>query len=833
MLELKEITENKNYNGLSSGEAEGLLKIHGYNTRPAGKHKTWVKRLWDIMAEPMILLLISAAAVYFVIGDKVEASILLCSIIPVILMEFFQESKTDEAVRALDKMMVQYCEVFRDGELKKMDIKFLASGDLVYVTAGDVIPADCLVLNSPGLSVDESMLTGESVPVIKPALTSHRELKEENHVWQGTMAMQGEGYLLVMETGVKTKYGKLGSLLEKITTEKTPLQKKIYHLVRMVAIFAVVFALVVGFFIFLKEGIMAGLLGGITMAMSLIPEEFPIVFSVFLIMGVWRMSKQNALVREMAMVETAGSATVICTDKTGTLTEGKMELKQVFFNGEAFDIHDGEHKKLMAPLIEAALLSLEQIAIDPIEMEVQRYAKEIGIDVADFFKRHHLVDDMPFSAKSKMVHHLWKNHGDVHIQYTAGAPEFVIERSALSDEKKREALSVYEKMADAGYRVIGIAKRAGHESKKIFVNDLEFVGLLAMSDPPRAGVKEAIIACQKAGIRVIMITGDNRLTAHNVAEQIGLNHNEEIMTGADLSKMSPTAMQEAVKRYDIFTRVEPEQKYALVEALKARGEIVAMTGDGVNDAPALKRADIGIAMGQKGTEVARSAAGIVLMDDNFSSIVNAVREGRRIYDNLRHAFVFLFSFHLPIVGLAVLPFFFGQSLVFMPIHIIFLELICDPVSVIGFEKEKARHNLMQTAPRPFNEPLISPKSWVSILVSGMAILAVSFGFYYYFTIMNNQVDLGRSLAFGSLIAAQAFLILMMREWQQVKSNLLLLLIPFFTLIALFAIFVFAPLRGVFHLSPLTSYQATLMFLVPLATIGILAVGRKVVGRVAN
>lgn len=812
------IDNRKTYQGLTSTQAAELLKIHGENSRPAVKSKSWVKRLFDIVSEPMILLLLAAAIIYFFIGDKLEAIILLCSIVPILAMEFFQETKTDEAVRALDKMMVQYAEVFRDNELKKIEVRFLVPGDYVYLTAGDRVPADGFILNSPGVQVDESMLTGESVSVIKLEL-NNKEGAEENKLWQGTMIVQGEGYFVVEKTGSETKYGQLGNLLEKIITEKTPLQQKMHSLVSMVAVVAIISAFGVGAVMTIKEGWIHGFLAGITIAMSLIPEEFPVVFSVFLIMGVWRMSRQKALVREMAMVEILGSATVICTDKTGTLTEGKMALKQVYFNGEVVEINDGERQQEIKELIDCALLSLEQVAIDPIEIEVQNYAGKLGIDVNKYFGEHSLMQDLPFEAKTKMVHHLWKHQTGDCLQYTAGAPEFVISSCQLVKSEKDKIMAAYETMADKSYRVIGIAKRSCHESGKIVVEDLQFVGLLAMSDPPRAGVKNAIDICQKAGIRIIMITGDNKLTAHSVAEQIGLKHNEEIVTGADLSKLSAAALVETVKNHDIFTRVEPEQKYLLVEALQKNGEIVAMTGDGVNDAPALKKANIGIAMGQKGTEVARAAAGIVLMDDNFASIVNAVKEGRRIYENLRQSFVFLFSFHLPIVGLAVLPLCFGQPLIFLPIHIIFLELICDPSSVIGFEKEKARHSLMSEKPRSVSEPLINPRAWLRVLVQGGIILLLSFGLYYYFAIYLKQTTLGSSLAFGSLVAAQIFLIVFTREWEQVKANKTLLIINAINFTFLILCFVLTPLRTVFHLTALSGVQFATMIVLPAVVMG--------------
>ncbi|KKR48972.1 MAG: ATPase, E1-E2 type [Candidatus Magasanikbacteria bacterium GW2011_GWC2_40_17] len=814
----KIIAERNTFKGLTSKEAEGFLIEYGLNSRPAVKKKNWINRLVKIMGEPMMLLLLATAAVYFFLGDKLETSILLLTVIPIGLMEFFQEQKTDEAIGALDKMMVQYAEVYRDGFLKKMEIKYIVPGDLVYLTAGDRVPADGIILSSPGVSLDESILTGESISVVKSVLSDGlKQVKDENKLWQGTLVVQGEAYFLTLATGVNTAYGKIGSLMEKIISQKTPLQMKIYRLVRVVAIFAAFSALLIGLILALKQGWTSGVLGGLTIAMSLIPEEFPIVFSVFLIMGVWRMTRQKALIREMAMVETLGSATVICTDKTGTLTQGTMALDFIYYDGELVETKKGHlHPLNLKEIIVPSLLALEQVAIDPIEVEVQNFAKKIGIDTHSFFRERKLLQDSSFESKTKMVHHMWQEPDEECYQYTAGAPESVIAYSKLSETEKQKIEKAYLEMAAAGCRVVAIAKRSCSEQEKIIIKDLDFIGLLGMSDPPREGVKEAVDICQKAGIRIIMITGDNKLTAHNIAESIGLKHSEEIINGEDLEKMSPFALREAVKRHDIFTRVHPEQKYLIVEALQKQGEIVAMTGDGVNDAPALRQANIGIAMGLKGTEVARAASGIVLMDDNFATIVNAIKEGRRVYDNLRQAFVFLFSFHLPIVGLAFLPLMLGQSLVFLPIHIIFLELICDPAAVLGFERESPRRNLMHQPPRSSQEPLINPHLWAIVFIQGISILAVSFGFYYYFALVMGDMELGRTAAFTSLVLSQIFLIIFSREPHQVKTNKLLLGIVLLTFALVFLIVEVPILRKIFHLVELSWFELGLIVSVSMA-----------------
>jgi len=811
----------KKYLGLTTNQAKSATDEYGLNVRPATKQRTWLSTFWRIISEPMILLLLVSATVYFFIGSKTEAFILLVSIIPILIIEFIQEQRTDEAIKALDKMMVEFCEVYRDGQVKKMEAKYVVPGDLIYVTAGDKVSADGFLLNSFGLLVDEAILTGESIAAQKSAIGKTTQLKEEHKLFQGTMVVQGEGKFVVTATGGHTAYGKLGNLLEKIEQIDTPLQKKIHTLVKTVAIIAIAISISIGLLIGVRFSWAQGLLSGLAMAMSLIPEEFPIVFSVFLIMGVWRMTKQNALTREMAMVETLGSATVICTDKTGTLTEGKMSLEEVFYEGKNYTAQDiKNHPKDFLPLIKTALLSLEQIAIDPMEIEMQNFASQIGIDIQNFFHEYNLLQDLPFESKNKMVHHLWSDSSQQCVQYSAGAPEFIIKNSSLKQADKDKAEKAYEKMADSGQRIIAVAKRDCNEDKNISIKNLEFVGLLAMSDPPREGVKEAIDVCQKAGIRVIMITGDNKLTAHNIAESIGLKHNEEIIIGSDLEGLSDEAIKEVVRRHDIFTRVKPEQKLSIVEALQDMGEIVAMTGDGVNDAPALKKANIGIAMGQKGTEVARAASGIVLMDDNFSTIVKSIKEGRRIYDNLRQAFVFLFSFHLPIVGLAILPLLYGQPLVFYPINIIFIELFCDPAAVLGFEREKARQNLMLEKPRPHNEPLINTKLIGKIFAQGLSILAVSFGLYYYYTIRLGQPEVGRTMAFASLVISQTFLILITREWTQIKSNFLLLFISIATIAVLALIIYVHELHEIFHLVTLDNSQIMILCTLPLITMGL-------------
>ncbi len=809
----------KRYEGLSNEAALKLVKKFGYNERPRRKAKRWWRQAFEVFTEPMMLLILGTALFYFVLGELVEAMVFLVSIIPIGVMELMEKKKTDQAIAVLDKMMVEYATVFRNGRAEKTSIRNIVPGDLVYLTAGDKIPADGYVYDTPGLMVDESILTGESVPVEKTSLVEEEKKDQPIHLLhQGTLAVQGEAYMFVTATGASTSYGALGSLLEKIVAAKTPLERKIYSLVRKIAFVAFLVALITGITVGINTGWQSGVLGALTLAMSLIPEEMPVVFNVFLILGVWRMAKQKAMIREMAMVETLGSATVICTDKTGTLTEGRMALEKIYFNGEFIDLKSKDTKKHdLASLLEAAILALEKVAIDPIEIEAQRYAREYGLDVDKMFKERKLIEDSSFDSKTKMVHHLWEDKKGLKCQYTVGAPEFVIKACDLGAKEQGQLIKDYSEVSNQGYRVVAVAKKCRESGENIQLNDLEFVGLLVMSDPPREGVREAIELCQQAGIRIIMITGDNKLTAHNIAESINLKHNEEIISGEELVKFSAQQLKSIVKSHDIFARIRPEQKFSIVEALQESGEIVAMTGDGVNDAPALKKANIGVAMGEKGTEVARAAAGIVLLDDNFSTIVSAVKEGRRIYDNLRQAFVFLASFHLPIVFLAIVPLLFGQDLIFFPIHIIFLELICDPAAVLGFEREAARPGLMRERPRPTKEPLISSNLWLRVLIQGLTISLVSLGFYAYYGLFLRNIELGRTLAFVSLVVSQIFLILITRDWYQVKRNRLLLSISAVTVALIELIMVVPFVRNLFGLVTLDVSTHILVYVLPFLT----------------
>ncbi|MEK7625156.1 MAG: cation-translocating P-type ATPase [Patescibacteria group bacterium] len=811
-LEFNENFLSASYRGLSSLDAEVRTSEYGKNIRPGRRRKGSLRLLWGIMSEPMLLLLVATTVIYFFIGTHLETLIFAFSIVPVVLIEFFQERRTDRALEMLDNILVEECQVFRDGALVKMLMSELVPGDVVYISAGDKVPGDGVVIRSPGLMVDESALTGESMPVEKVQYTNNGG---DSKLLQGTMVVQGEAQVVILATGGETQYGKLGNLLANIIDVETPLQAKVHDLVKKLAVAAVIIALFIGMVIGREQGLLKGLLGSLTIAMSIIPEEFPIVFSVFLIMGVWRLSKRNALVRKMVMVETLGSVTTICVDKTGTLTEGKMRLEKIYFEGKIIEAAKIDDIKSVSSLIEAAVLALERVAIDPMEIEMQRFAKAKQIYSDNFYNNFKLKKDSTFNASSKLVHHIWQGADDLCYQYTAGAPESVVALCNLDDEARGQIRAAYEKLAADGYRVVAIAKTASTVDCNEFTNDkLNFSGLIAMSDPPRYGVREALEVCKAAGIRVMMITGDHALTAMSIAGRIGLEVRGPVIEGRELASYTREKLQEVVRASNIFARIQPDQKYLIVESLQANGEIVAMTGDGVNDAPALRKATIGIAMGKKGTAVAREAAGIILLDDNFTTIVKAVEEGRRIYDNLRQAFAFLFTFHLPVIGLAIIPLLLGQGLYFLPIHVIFLELFNDPVTVLGLERDPIRRGAMLDGPRSADEPLINRQLWWRIIWQAAGILGVALWFYGY-GFWHQNLTLGRTMSFTALVISQLILVLISRDISQVKQNKLLMLMVALTGVGLSLVTLVPVVNKLFHFTPLSLSNYLYTFVVSL------------------
>jgi Ca2+-transporting ATPase len=691
-------------------------------------------------------------------------------------IEFYQEKKTEKALDALKDLASPRALVVRDGIEKRIPGKEVVTDDIVVIQEGDRVPADALVLSCINLMADESLLTGESVPVRK------REGKEEElvftpggddipYVYSGSMIVQGNGIVKVTATGLKTEIGKIGKALESVKEEPTKLKKEMGILIKRLAIIGIsLCALVIVIYTLTRGDLLKGFLAGITLAMAMLPEEFPVVLTVFLAIGAWRMSKKNVLTRKPAAIETLGSATVLCTDKTGTLTQNKMTVTRLF-NGSDFHLvsSNTEFPELFHEIIEYGILSSQVNPYDPMEKAITGIGDKYLLNTEHIHADWLMEKEYPLSQEMLAMSRVFNSTGTKgKIIAAKGAPEAIFDLSHLDSTAKVKYDKAVAEMASAGLRVLGVAKATVNPGNLPEIQhdfNFEFVGLIGLSDPIRENVPDAVEECHKAGIRVIMITGDYPITAINIAKEIGLRNPEMCITGNELHEMSEEELCVRIKKVNVFARVIPEQKLKIVNALKKNNEIVAMTGDGVNDAPALKTANIGIAMGEKGTDVAREASSLVLMDDNFASIVGAVKMGRRIFDNLQKALGYIFAIHVPIAGLSLIPVLFADMpLVLWPVHIVFLELIIDPACSIIFEAEKEERNVMSRPPKDINEPFFGPKKILLGCTQGVGILVMTLLVYFIGHKMGYSEMAVRTLTFVTLIASNIAIITSNRSW---------------------------------------------------------------------
>ena len=690
------------------------------------------------------------------------------------------------------------------------------------------MPADAILRRAINLSVDESLLTGESVPVRKTPSASAQSLERAGgdglpSVFSGTLVTAGQGIAEVVNTGARTELGRIGKALQQIQPEATSLQKETGRLVRVLAVVGLVACTAVVVIYALTRGGTAlvwkeGLLAGIAMAMAILPEEFPVVLTVFLALGAWRISRSRVLTRRMPAIETLGAATVLCVDKTGTLTENKMTLRRLSAEGRTVDLQPGVASlpEEFHALVENAVLASKRDPFDPMELALQAAGDRLLMQTEHLHPEWSLQREYPLTPELLAVSHAWQlGDGEDVVVASKGAPEAIAELCRLSPERRASVAADAASLASDGLRVLGVAAArvtAGdlpEEHQKLV---LEFIGLLGLEDPLRSTVPAAVAECQTAGIRVVMITGDYPATAQSIARQAGLANPESVITGADLERMSAEELAKRIPNVQIFARVVPEQKLRIVMALKANREIVAMTGDGVNDAPALKAAHIGIAMGGRGTDVARESASLVLLDDDFSSIVAAIRLGRRIFDNIKKAIAFIFAVHVPIAGLSMLPVFIpGWPLLLFPVHIVFLELIIDPSCSLIFEAEEAEGNIMKRPPRSSKERLFSLSTIGLALLQGLSVLAVCIGVFL-FSRSTQPPDAARALTFVTLVVSFLVIILSDRSWTRTIVGMLR--VPNAALwwvvggtTAFLALVVFAPgAQRLFHFAPLRAFD---------------------------
>ena len=716
--------------GLSAGEARRRLAQVGPNRWVKRDRLGRVRELLHLFLDPMAVMLVVAAAVYFLLGETRDAVVLALALIPVLGVDVLLEARSQAALAKLARAAAPIAEVVRDAHVRPVPIEDVVPGDLLILREGHVIAADGVVLWEANLAVDESSLTGESEPQSKRVWTAEtREAPRDARFFAGSPVLSGHGFGRVTTTGAGTQYGGIAALVAETAPSPSPLQQHAGVLVRRLGIAALVvagglFALSLG----RGEPWTRALLGAVSLAMAAIPEEFPVVLTLFLSVGAWRLAARGMLVRRLASVETLGSTTVICTDKTGTLTRGRFEVTRHMLLDPTLTDHD---------LLTAAVLACEQHPTDAMEQAIGVYAEARGLSLSALAARWTLVRDYDFDAVGKHMSHVWQSleADNTFLVAAKGAVEGVLAHCRPDPEAHRAVLEANAELAGQGLRVLAVAARrmdrlgAGREEDE---RDLTVCGLLGFQDPLRPEVPGAVAECQRAGIRIKMITGDHALTAHAVAEAAGILHEDDlIVTGDELNALGEADHAERIRRAAIFARISPEQKFRIVDGLKGGGAVVAMTGDGVNDAPALRRADIGIAMGRRGTEVARATADLVLLDDNFASIVATVREGRHIFQNIQRAFLYLIAFHIPIVVLAVLAPLSGVPLLLLPIHLVWLELIVHPVSALVFQAEPATASVMTRPPRNPAAPLLPRRALARSAAAGGVLAVVSFATYWW------------------------------------------------------------------------------------------------------
>ena len=761
--------------GLSDAEARARLAREGYNELPRGERRTVFRIVLEVMREPMLALLLGGGAVYLALGDLQEALILLAFASGSILITVVQETRTERVLEALRDLTSPRALVIRDGVRRRIAGREVVRGDLVVLSEGDRVPADAVLLNADDLQTDESLLTGESVPVRKRA---HRAGEDRvarpggddlPQVFSGALIVRGAGIAEVTATGARSEIGKIGQSLSTLETEPPRLQAQTRRLVRSFALVGgAVSVLAVVLYGVYRGGWLDAVLAGIALGMSMLPEEFPVVLTVFMAMGAWRISRARVLTRRAAAIETLGSATVLCTDKTGTLTENRMSIAELRrSDGGVFRVGSGDVPVEFHDLVRFGILASAQEPFDPMEKAFHALGREAGSGAAMPPDDMTLMRAYGLRPELLAVTHVWGSGDQDGLLIAAkGAPEAIALLSGLPDEALKRVRAAVDQMAAEGLRVLGVAQaRAAHGELPAAPHAFafEFLGLVGLADPLRAGVREAVGECRSAGIRVVMITGDYPATAGAIARQAGIDA-ARIMSGEALRQIGDDELAKEVRDVTVFARIMPEQKLRIVNALKANGEIVAMTGDGVNDAPSLKSAHIGIAMGGRGTDVAREASSIVLLDDDFGSIVRAVRLGRRIYDNLRKAMAFIFAVHVPIAGLALLPLVSGLPIIFSPIHIAFLEMVIDPVCSLVFEAEEEEEDVMRRRPRPPDEPLFSGALIVWSVLQGVLAFALVGAIYVLAYGRGFPENEARALAFFSLVTAIVALIFLNRSF---------------------------------------------------------------------
>lgn len=821
----------QHFKGLTTQEAKQLQEKFGKNELVLEKKESLFQKIFHVITEPMFLLLIVAATIYFILGEPKDGAIMLVFVVGIIGIETIQEWKTDKTLKALKDLSAPQIKVIRDGFEKIINSYDLVPGDIMYISEGIKVPADGIILKASTLSIDESSLTGESEPMWKVSTKNYT--KDNTDYWRkdycyaGTLVIQGTGIILVDKIGTATEYGKISKNIISAPDNPTPLQKQTGELVKLCAIIAIILFIIVGIITYFNipdhtfvDRLIESILSGVTLSMAMIPEEFPVILTVFLSMGAWRLAKKHSLVRKLPSVETLGAVSVLCVDKTGTITMNKMTVT------DTWSLTNDTNT-----LIKIMGMACKTDAYDPMEKSMISFCEEYGIPKTILFNGQ-LIKEYAFTNELKMMGHVWKNNNDIVIA-AKGSPESILKICNLTDKERKLAENKMIEMSKHGLRVIAIG-----EMKLNNINDipktlkechLNLCGMVGLADPPRESVKEDIKTCAKAGIRIVMITGDSGITASSIAKQINMPNSNKIITGDELNKMSDEELRERVKEVNIFSRVVPEHKMRIVKAFKENGEIVAMTGDGVNDAPALKHADIGIAMGKRGSEVSREAADLILLDDNFSTIVETIADGRRIYDNIQKAFGYVFTIHIPIAFGALLAPLLGISpanLLLLPMHVVILELVIDPTCSIVLERQPSENNIMERAPRNPNEKLLTLKTLFKSLLQGFVIFGASFGTYFIFLNQNpNNAAIARAMGLTIILLSNIILVhvnssnsdFVAKSFIKLIKDKVMWAVSLGTLVGLMII-LYSPLNSFLKLAPLSLMQFIIAALIAVASV---------------
>lgn len=757
--------------GLSPAQASQRLTEDGPNILPQADRRSFLRILGEVLREPMLALLLAGGVAYLLLGDRTEALILLAFATFSVIITVVQENRTEHVLEALRDLSAPRALVIRGGEQMRIAGRDVVRGDIMLLEAGDRIAADAVLLAATDLQADESLLTGESLAVGKTAAENPAAVvagapggEDRPYVYSGSIVTRGHGVAQVIATGAASEIGKIGKSIAALDPEVPRLRAETAHIVRLAAAGGTAVAMLVVILYGLSRGNwLEAVLAGIATGMSMLPEEFPVVLTIFLAVGAWRISKARVLTRRSSAIETLGSTTVLCTDKTGTLTENRMAVVQLWLPEDGVAELDGQSvlSARYAELVKTGILASAVQAVDPMEIAIHEAGQLSGHGSDPEWKLLHGYGLRPDLLAMSNV---WQSPEKL-IVAAKGAPEAIATLCGLSGPHAAAMIEAADAMAEQGVRVLGVATAETHNPEPAASQSdyrYRLVGLIGLADPLRTGVPEAVAQCRAAGVRVLMITGDYAKTARSIAAQAGIADGD-ILTGPELNDIDDSALVDRLRTGSICARIMPEQKLRIVEALKAAGEIVAMTGDGVNDAPSLKAANIGIAMGKRGTDVAREASSIVLLDDDFGSIVKAIALGRRIYDNIRKAMAFIFAVHVPIAGFAIMPLILGMPILFGPIHIALLEMVIDPVCAFVFEAEKEEDDIMTRPPRSPGERLFSGAMIVWSVFQGALAFSVLAAIY---TIAIWQgVDQAhlRALIFFALIATIVALVFVNRS----------------------------------------------------------------------